>query len=251
MIVVPRTVKNFYEKKYKKGEEVPRPYKTKILDWLPNEPCQILDVGCGTGQTSSHIRERGHDVIGMDLSLNALKKQREPSRTGTVADANRDLPYEDGQFEGIWCSDIIEHVWDPPRLLEELGRVLVDGGFLILIVPNSAHLFYRLLYLTGRVPADVQVPGHVRFLTLTRVEKIIESSPFRICARRGRNLYVALKESWIPERLRSCFVPGLKTLGFHGEFSYSDDDNLWLLTQMVQYPDPLFSDHFLFKLTKP
>jgi len=45
------------------------------------------------------------------------------------------LPYDDATFQGVICSDTIEHVETPERALDEIARVTKPGGFLIFGVP--------------------------------------------------------------------------------------------------------------------
>ncbi len=50
------------------------------------------------------------------------------------------LPFEDGSFEVVWASEVIEHVSDTARWLSELRRVLVPRGRLLLTTPSHGRL---------------------------------------------------------------------------------------------------------------
>ncbi len=67
-----------------------------------------------------------------------------------VANLNRELPEVDGPFDAIVYGDVLEHLVDPLSVLVELNRELAEDGFVIISVPNIAHLYIRLLLLLGR-----------------------------------------------------------------------------------------------------
>lgn len=236
----------YYQQKYKQGHEILRSYHYKILELLPEEKQTILDVGSGTGKLAERIRDLGHRVICTDSSKQALLKNTDVDRLNLQLDLNRGLPFADKSFPFVVCSDVLEHVLKPHELLRKLHRVLTPDGELILVVPNSAHLFYRLLYLLGHVPEELQIPGHRHFFSEKSLRQLIRSTGFSIRNARGRNLYLALKESWIPGFLH----PILRTLGFHREFSYSHDENLWIRTGPSNRTNSMLSDAFIFRLTK-
>lgn len=99
----------------------------------------VLDVGCGDRPYRSmfiHVER----YVGLDL----------PS-TGN-ADVYGDgmaLPFRDSVFDSVLCNEVIEHVPEPSRLLEEVVRSLKPGGLLLLTAPQTwglhdePHDFYR------------------------------------------------------------------------------------------------------------
>lgn len=66
----------FYEAKYAAGDELPRSSKLFALQCLDQcgERMQVLDLGCGTGLNSGWMVERGHRVVGVDISENAIRR---------------------------------------------------------------------------------------------------------------------------------------------------------------------------------
>jgi SAM-dependent methyltransferase len=82
---------------------------------------------------------------------------------------HEDLPYENGFFDAVFCGEIIEHMWDTDRFLEQIERVLAPGGCLVLTTPNLASWFNRLALAVGWQPLDTDVstkysPGRPNFL---------------------------------------------------------------------------------------
>lgn len=97
-------------------------------------PHRLLDIGCGWGESGRHFREQYPDaeIHGVDLS-----------ETGpdwliyARCDLDRDdLPYSNGYFDGVYISQVLEHLRTPVRVAREIGRVLAPGGVVYVETPN-------------------------------------------------------------------------------------------------------------------
>ena len=98
---------------------------------------RILEVGCGAG----NVLERIHcgELYGVDLSNYMVENARR--RLGTragiqKADAAK-MPFADGYFTKVFCTEVLEHVLHPPKVVVEMSRVLAPEGSLIVSVPNE------------------------------------------------------------------------------------------------------------------
>jgi SAM-dependent methyltransferase len=93
---------------------------------------RLLDVGCG-GRPYQPLLPAGVRDVGVDAAPAA----------GTRADAWAQagaLPFADGAFDTVLCTQVLEHLPDPPAALAEMARVLAPGGRLILSAPQTFHL---------------------------------------------------------------------------------------------------------------
>ena len=109
----------------------------------------MLDFGCGTGENIVPLAERGAQVIGMDISpdLIALARKR-------LNDANLEARLEvgsaydtglpDESVDVIFCIALIHHL-DIARVVEEMARILVSGGVVILREPIRFSPTYAFL----------------------------------------------------------------------------------------------------------
>src|SRR5205814_221266 len=98
---------------------------------------RVLEVGCGGGNVLERVPGRR---FGIDLSPFILSKAR--ARLHGAAqlvrgDAMR-LPFADGAFDRVFCSEVLEHVLEPEVVVREMRRVLAPGGFAVVSVPNEA-----------------------------------------------------------------------------------------------------------------
>ncbi|MBT9559880.1 MAG: class I SAM-dependent methyltransferase [Myxococcales bacterium] len=96
----------------------------------------VLEVGCGAGNVLAQVRGRR---TGIDLSPFLLEKAR--SRLGadaTILEMNAEsLTFPDESFDRVYCSEVLEHVLDPGRVIAEIRRVLKPTGVAVVSVPNE------------------------------------------------------------------------------------------------------------------
>ncbi len=111
----------------------------------------VLDLGCAGGYLAAILAARGYRVTGVERP-GGTAETFPPEVTLIHADLDAGLPALDGRFDYVLCADILEHLRDPRRLLEQIRGVLAPGGVLIASLPNSGNLSYRLTVRAGRVP---------------------------------------------------------------------------------------------------
>lgn len=102
----------------------------------------VVDVGCGTGQMSVPLAQRGGIVHGIDVSLEMIEIARSKVRPGwratfATGDA-RDLPIADGSFDGAIVSKLFQHIKDWRRACQEIIRVVRPGGYMVHINERGA-----------------------------------------------------------------------------------------------------------------
>ena len=103
----------------------------------------VLDVGCGTGYGSSILANSARNVLGADISKEAIAFAQEHYETTNlqflIADCSR-LSLRAQSVEGIVCFEVIEHLLDQETFLGEIQRVLKEDGLLVISTPN--RVFY-------------------------------------------------------------------------------------------------------------
>ncbi|KAI1283444.1 ubiE/COQ5 methyltransferase [Xylaria sp. FL0933] len=98
---------------------------------------RILDVGCGPGSITvdfAQLVPQG-SVIGIDFVEDVLSQARDLARARGVEgnltfqqhDAN-ELPFSDGEFDIVYCHQLLHHVHKPVEILKEMARVTRKGG---------------------------------------------------------------------------------------------------------------------------
>lgn len=101
---------------------------------------EVLDVGCGNGIISRNLGEIGFRVRGIDISEKAIVRAKELNRFLNVSFEVKSAEQlvADGQhYHAVICSEVLEHLKDPGKLLQVLHQTLHDNGILIVTVPNG------------------------------------------------------------------------------------------------------------------
>jgi ubiquinone/menaquinone biosynthesis C-methylase UbiE len=105
-------------------------------------PRESVAEAAGAGAGVSGGPAAGGSVIGADVAEAALRRARarHPALTFVLAPIDGALPFDDGSFEVVWASEVIEHVADTARWLSEVRRVLAPRGRLLLTTPSHGRL---------------------------------------------------------------------------------------------------------------
>jgi ubiquinone/menaquinone biosynthesis C-methylase UbiE len=119
----------------------------------------VLDVGCGTADLLFELR-RHLMVLGIDITQDMLESG--PGRGYVAAAAAGQLPFEDNVFDGAYSINLLEHVPEPGRVLEEIARVVRVGGRVALATPAAE--WTNLLDWAERFKLKIPEGPH-RFLT--------------------------------------------------------------------------------------
>src|SRR3989344_1082666 len=136
--------KNHMEKLYKSKNPLVKMVSVgrldKIVSLLPQEKnIKILDAGCGEGQLLLKIFNKGYnDIYGADVTPVALEsaKKRIPKAKFSLQDL-KSLNFSDEYFDVVICTEVIEHIKNYEKVLQELKRILKKNGLLIITFPNE------------------------------------------------------------------------------------------------------------------
>jgi SAM-dependent methyltransferase len=124
-----------------------------LREVLPGEGCVVLDAGCGSGRKTAQLVEMGFSVVACRHDEHPPAGLPPAVRFVPGVDLNRRLPFEDGQFDAVLLSEVIEHLENLPQTIREMRRVLKPGGWWLITCPNVATAFGRLYFLaTGLLP---------------------------------------------------------------------------------------------------
>ncbi|MCB1117788.1 MAG: 3-demethylubiquinone-9 3-O-methyltransferase [Chlamydiia bacterium] len=107
------------------------PWIAKVLEEKGKSACKVLDVGCGAGLLSNFLALLGHSVHGIDLSAMSLKYARERDVTKSVnyrIGNAMEMPFDDASFDVICAMDLLEHVEEPAKVIQESARLLKPDG---------------------------------------------------------------------------------------------------------------------------
>jgi len=138
-----------YDRAFAREPRELRAHVARVLAALPSEPCDVLDLGVGTGAELPQLLDAGHRVVGVDVSdemLALCNKRSRPIRC-VRADFWEPLPLADASFDAVIALfGSLAHAPAPEsssKLAREISRVLRSRGVFFAEVPTpewaSAH----------------------------------------------------------------------------------------------------------------
>jgi ubiquinone/menaquinone biosynthesis C-methylase UbiE len=139
------TWKNLYVSEYARGFHV----VDTLAKYVPGfrvDGARVLDIGCGDAGVLIAFAERGASTAGIELDEKSLERGRlraeehgvEVDLRSGVAEA---LPWGDGSFDLVILDNVLEHVTDRPKTLDEIHRVLAPGGLLYMVTPKPLSVY--------------------------------------------------------------------------------------------------------------
>ena len=109
----------------------------------------VIDVGCGTGEIVSRIRDdfSPRHITGVDLAAPHIRRAMErfgsiPGLSFQQADATA-LPFRDSSFDVALCRHMLQAVPDPHRVIREMIRVVRQDGWLYALAEDYGMLFFH------------------------------------------------------------------------------------------------------------
>jgi methionine biosynthesis protein MetW len=138
--------------------------------YLPAQPGgKILDVGCGNGARLKLLRALGWNAEGIEVDSAAVRRCAEqglPVKHGPLHEQG----FAPSTFDAIVMNHVIEHVVEPQALLEEIRRVLVPAGTLVITTPNTASWGHRQFQ--GNWVA-LDPPRHLHLFNLQTLQELV------------------------------------------------------------------------------
>ncbi len=140
----------------------------------------VAEMGCGHGYISAAISCEVKELDGFDVDEIAIKKAKDLRDKYSIRNLNFFLfdGYNTNKptnsYDVVISADVLEHVPDPKKYLNECYRVLRDNGLLILTTPNG------LIAKKNERIIKSHSPYHITEFTPSELEKLITSSNFKM-----------------------------------------------------------------------
>lgn len=154
---------------------------------------KVLDVGCGVGMFLKKFRELGADVYGVDIDKEKIEIAKKQF-TNVQISGGENIPFVNNNSDVVWLHEVLEHVNDDQKTIEECMRVLKGGGKLVIFCPNrlwpfETHgIYFRGKYKFGNIPLVTWMPNfiykkltpHVRNYSNGGLKKLFEKIDCKI-----------------------------------------------------------------------
>ena len=146
----------------------------------------LLDAGCGTGWFSQFAERLGAKVYSLDVGKKLLKD------VGTKCGANLiegdiiKTPFSSNFFDVVVCTEVIEHVENQKKAINELYRVLKKNGYLALTTPNK--LWFPLVFIANLLKIR-KYEGNELWFSHRQLTKVLQEAGFCIIKTEGFHFY--------------------------------------------------------------
>jgi SAM-dependent methyltransferase len=132
---------------------------------------RLLDAGAGRGVAAAFFRERGFEVVALDISPHALAYCRQRGVEARAADLESDDV--GGPYDVVLVLEVLEHLEKPQETLIKLKNALSAGGEIIISMPNDRNIYH------GGLPKDAEHP-HLNLYDEPKARSLIESCGLKI-----------------------------------------------------------------------
>ncbi|MCM8800340.1 MAG: class I SAM-dependent methyltransferase, partial [Candidatus Omnitrophica bacterium] len=118
---------------------------------------KLLDIGCGKGERLKFFKDLGFSVLGLEVS-DTVDYAREHFNLEIIKKDIYQADFEDNSFDIVTLFNVLEHIHNPNKLLKEIYRILKDNGFLVIQIPNTDSLQFKIFkkrWITFDIPRDL------------------------------------------------------------------------------------------------
>lgn len=103
---------------------------------------RVLDVGSGEGYGTNILSKKAKSIVGLDVdkgSIEYANKKYKSKKCKFTYYTGKKIPFPDNEFDKVVSFQVIEHVASDEEYINEIYRVLKDGGIFIASTPNRNH----------------------------------------------------------------------------------------------------------------
>lgn len=138
---------------------------------------RVIDIGCGLGEVLSVFQENGWDAMGVDFNEFAIEYAREKFGVKII---NKDIFELDmpEKFDLVMLWGVLEHVYEPFKLLEKARSILKPDGLMLVEVPSADSVLVRYCEGTG-------TEAHRTFESARHIMLFSRKALVGMCARSG------------------------------------------------------------------
>jgi 2-polyprenyl-3-methyl-5-hydroxy-6-metoxy-1,4-benzoquinol methylase len=139
-------------------------------------PGRMLELGCASGSYLHHMAGQGWEVQGVEFSQKAAQAAAQLGYH-VHAGALETAPHPDAPFDLIVGWMVLEHLHDPVRCLQNLREWAKPSAYLVLSIPNSGSLEFRLFKEKWYA---LQLPNHLYHFTPHTIDLILKASGWKL-----------------------------------------------------------------------
>ena len=172
----------------------------------------VLDLGAATGKLGLYLRDHKSCVVdGVELDSKAAALARPHYRKlleVNLEEVRLTEHFPPRAYDAIVCADVLEHLRDPGRILDQLSELLASNGRALLSIPNVAYAGVVAGLLSGEFrygPTGLLDETHLRFFTRSSIADLLAKHGFRAASMQP--LYLPIQRSEFRQHLLEALPP--------------------------------------------
>tara|TARA_B110001450_G_scaffold245938_1_gene259510 strand:+ start:3314 stop:4198 length:885 start_codon:yes stop_codon:yes gene_type:complete len=185
----------------------------------------IFDIGCGWGLALSHFKSLGANCYGIDPAPEAINYIKSQGMTAEVAGFSN-LNIFDKKFDFVMLNNVLEHLREPEKTLNDIFALLKKDGIVMIDVPNEFNDFQ----MAGRDVHNlndwwVAPPGHLNYFSGSSLSSLLSSIGFQVEVMESSfplEMFLLMGENYVSDgslgkiihNKRVSFESNLRNLGY-------------------------------------
>jgi len=171
--------------------------RLEMLSFIPKDAKRLLDIGCSTGGFGANLKKVNStiEIWGIEPYSSAASEASKQLDKVINSIFEKDLPELEGQkFDVIVFNDVLEHLVNPEKTLNDCHQYLKEGGVVVASIPNIMYfpLFVKQLLLKEDweyMKEGVFDNTHLRFFTKKSMLRLFKDSGYNVQHIQGINAY--------------------------------------------------------------
>jgi SAM-dependent methyltransferase len=156
------------------GQNSPTRWKHRRAAMAPyKQSGALLDLGCSSGSFLESMRGESWKLYGVEMSADGARTAEERSGAQVFVGNILDAPFPAESFDVITCFDVLEHLYEPRKVMARVGEWLKPGGIFYVLVPNVDSAEARAF---GSYWHGLELPRHLFHYAPASLKFLAESA---------------------------------------------------------------------------